>query len=281
MSSISVPPSMGSAKVDTYQRTDVGGTDTVDMQVVVPGNPFGLTTGALTAVGSVTATGLNDACSALAVLQGTFSATVIFEGTVDGTNWFAIQGVRADANSAISTAGLALALAAQTFAYKLDLNGVTQARVRLTAFVSGTVNISIAPSPHSMESSPYVPPATTIAVNGSASSVGMTTSRLIAAATTNATLIKASAGKVYGYIYKNDGASKVYLKFYNKATAPTVGTDTPLFTIPVNAGETVSFANDIGITFSLGIGLAVTGALADADTTAVAANSLVGAAYYV
>jgi hypothetical protein len=162
MSSIALPVSMNSAKVDTYQRTDIGGTDTVDMQVMVPGNPFAITTGALTAVGSVTVTNLNDACSALVVLQGTFSATMLFEGTVDGTNWFVIQGTRADSNSAITTAGLALAFTAQTFAYKLDLNGVTQMRVRCSAFTSGTINVSIAPSPHSMEPSPYVPLISTL-----------------------------------------------------------------------------------------------------------------------
>ncbi|OXE37448.1 MAG: hypothetical protein CGW95_01475 [Phenylobacterium zucineum] len=162
MSSIPLPSNMGSAKVDTYQRTDIGGTATVDMQVMVPGNPFAVTTGALTATGSVTVTNLNDACSALVVLSGTFSATMIFEGTVDGTNWFPIQAARADVNSSVTTAGLALAFTAQAFGYKLDLNGVTQVRVRCTAFTSGTVNVAIAPSPHSMESAPFVATISTL-----------------------------------------------------------------------------------------------------------------------
>lgn len=281
MSSIPVPPSMGSSKVDTYQRTDIGGTDTVDMQVVVPGNPFLPTTGSLTAVGSVTAANLNDACSALVVLQGTFSATVIFEGSGDGTNWFALQAARADTNSAITTAGLALAFTAQTIGYKLDLNGAVSFRVRISAYTSGTMNVLIAPSPHSMQPTPYVALASVIGINASTSTTGMSTSKLIAAAGVNATLIKGSAGKVYSYAYENDSATKVYLKFYNKATAPTVGTDVPFITIPVKPAEKIVFNNDIGITFSLGIGLAVTGAAADSDTTAVSASGLIGALHFV
>lgn len=74
--------------------------------------------------------------------------------------------------------------------------------------------------------------------------------RLTSAASTNATLIKSSA--------------------------PTVGTDTPIHTFAVPAGYCGSLGiPESGIRTSLGLGLGITAAIADADTTAIAANEVV------
>lgn len=281
MSSIPVPASMGSAKVDTYQRTDIGGTDTVDMQVVVPGNPFSPTSGSLSATGSVSAANLNDACSALVVLQGTFSATIIFEGTVDGNNWFPVQAARADANSSVTTAGLALVFTAQTLAHKVDLNGVISFRVRVTAYTSGAVGVVIAPSPHSMQPTPYTTLPSVIGVNASTSTTGQSIYKIISAASNNAANIKTSAGKVYGWFLTNEAASKRYVKLYNKNAAPTVGTDVPVLTLSLLPGQTVTFSDDIGRTFSAGIGIAITANQADTDNTSVTAGDVVGGVFWV
>ena len=66
---------------------------------------------------------------------------------------------------------------------------------------------------------------------------------------------------------------------YNKATAPVPGTDVPAAVILLLAGEAIgSFrAKDFGINgpkFPLGIGYAITGLVADADTTAIAAGQV-------
>ena len=101
--------------------------------------------------------------------------------------------------------------------------------------------------------------------------------RLISAASTNATSVKASAGSV-GFIHAtNLNAAARFLKLYNKASAPTVGTDTPIATlvIPGNtAGAGFVLPITGGVFFSTGIAYAVTGAYADADTTAVAAGEV-------
>lgn len=101
---------------------------------------------------------------------------------------------------------------------------------------------------------------------------GLTTHKTIAAGTTNATSVKASAGKVYGIFVNNQNAAVRYLKLYNKASAPTVGTDTPVlvFAIPP-AGNVNLYAKD-GIYLSLGIAFALTTGAADNDTTAVTAS---------
>jgi hypothetical protein len=109
---------------------------------------------------------------------------------------------------------------------------------------------------------------------------GLEIKRVLAAASTNATSVKASTGQLFGYYIFNASASTKYVKLYNKASAPTVGTDTPVITLPIpkEAGANVEFVN--GIAFATGIALAITGALADADTTAVVANDVVANLFY-
>lgn len=104
---------------------------------------------------------------------------------------------------------------------------------------------------------------------------GATSFTLISAATTNATNVKASAGTLYGLYATNNGAAARYLKLYNLATAPTVGTSTPVMTlmIPAGGGITVPIPPQ-GINFSTGIAYALTGAITLADTTAVAASEV-------
>lgn len=87
--------------------------------------------------------------------------------------------------------------------------------------------------------------------------------------------VKASAGQLYGYYIFNAAAATRYVKLYNKATAPTVGTDTPVLTIPIpaGAGANVEFVN--GIAFSLGIGIGATTALADNSTAAPTTNDVI------
>lgn len=107
--------------------------------------------------------------------------------------------------------------------------------------------------------------------------------RVLSAATTNATSVKASAGQVYGMYAHNINASPRFLKLYNKASSPTVGTDTPVMTLPIpgNAnGAGFVLPLDNGVTFSTGIALAITGAVTDADTTAIAANDVVVNLFY-
>lgn len=98
---------------------------------------------------------------------------------------------------------------------------------------------------------------------------------LSSAATTNATLIKASAGRLFLIIGRNNAASIRYLKFYNKASAPTVGTDVPVLTIALDASSRFEIdLNPYGQFFTTGIAFAITGALADNDTTAIAAADI-------
>jgi len=103
---------------------------------------------------------------------------------------------------------------------------------------------------------------------------------LISAATTNAQSVKATAGNLMEASLFNVTAATIYLKFYNKASAPTVGTDVPILTVPVAAGALwAAEYGRFGKRFSTGLAIAITGAAAATDTTAVAAGAQLSMTY--
>jgi hypothetical protein len=93
-------------------------------------------------------------------------------------------------------------------------------------------------------------------------------------------LVKNAAGQVFGWYLFNAAVAVRYVKFYDKASAPTVGTDTPLFTLGLPAGAAANVELTNGIAFASGIGIGATTGAADADTGAPAANDLVVAVFY-
>ena len=107
---------------------------------------------------------------------------------------------------------------------------------------------------------------------------GLTISKTISAGSTNATSVKASAGQVYAIYVINTNAAVRYLKLYNKASSPTVGTDTPVMTLPISGSTTGGgfvFSSDVGIAFATGIAFALTTGVLDSDTGAVASSEIV------
>jgi hypothetical protein len=109
-----------------------------------------------------------------------------------------------------------------------------------------------------------------------ANSTGLTQTRVVAAATTNATSLKAAAGNIAAIDLFNVAAYMVFLKLYNKASAPTVGTDTPVWTIPIPASGGFSIDFSQGEYFSTGIAFAITKLQADSDTTVLVAGDVTG-----
>jgi hypothetical protein len=98
--------------------------------------------------------------------------------------------------------------------------------------------------------------------------------QLVSAATTNATVVKASAGRLLGYVITNTNASFRYVKFHNQTTTPTAGASIFL-SIGIPPNTTVSFTLEGGVAFSTGIGITTVTGAANTDTAAVGANDLV------
>ena len=97
---------------------------------------------------------------------------------------------------------------------------------------------------------------------------------LTAAATTNATSVKASAGALKSIQGYNAKAAAVFLKFYDKASAPTVGTDIPVKVLYVPATSAFVFDFPAAFKFVTGIAYAITGGSPNADTTALVSGDV-------
>lgn len=133
-----------------------------------------------------------------------------------------------------------------------SINSLTDAQLRATP-------IPISPRPN------------TTGVNGT------TPYKLISLATTNANVVKNTGGNLYSIVAIGLTSTVRFLKFYNKATAPTVGTDVPVMTIPVPAntqGAGISIPFSMGVNFPLGIAIAITAGSADNDAVAIGAGDV-------
>lgn len=95
---------------------------------------------------------------------------------------------------------------------------------------------------------------------------------LVSAASTNATALKTSGGKIHYITCSNVNAAVRYLKLYDLAVAPTVGTSVPVhtFLLPIN-GNFVLECNP-PMDFSTGIAFALTTEATDAGSTAVSSS---------
>lgn len=109
---------------------------------------------------------------------------------------------------------------------------------------------------------------------------GALIARITAANNTNSTLVKAGEGRLVGAYLHNKSAAASYVKIYNKATAPTVGTDVPAFIIGIPAASSVHLSFPGGISFILGLGYGIVTGVGDADATAPAAADVNGALFY-
>ena len=94
-------------------------------------------------------------------------------------------------------------------------------------------------------------------------------------ASDNSTLIKGSPGNVYQVIAVNTTGTIYYLKFYDKKTAPTCGTDTVKFIAAIPFGQSSSGGGfsiqiPVGVSFFTGLGFCITANAAFNDDTSAA-----------
>jgi hypothetical protein len=122
------------------------------------------TTGNVTANGQSVSCDVSKASNVMLYCTGTFSTiNCTFEGSIDsGTTWFAVQGVRTNANTVEATTGNLSA--APAYAWEMSVNALTNVRVRATAFTSGTQVWRILPGAFATEP---IPAIQTHAVTGS------------------------------------------------------------------------------------------------------------------
>lgn len=109
-----------------------------------------------------------------------------------------------------------------------------------------------------------------------ATSGGCSGYHVVALGTNNADVVKNAAGQVYSvHGYCAILTYPVYVKLYNKASAPNPAADTPVFTIALQATLPRDVVIPVGRAFSTGIAIAIVKGISDTDNTVLAAGDCV------
>ena len=234
--------------------------------------PVVLTTNSATAAEEFVIPSLNAQEYAFISIQltGTWVATVIFEGSNDNTTF-----------SSIATTDPSAAATGQTTTTSnriIKIPVLTKfIRVRVSAYTSGTIS-AVANGHRDENSSGLISTLGTVTLAAETTkkigNVGLVADgtpvyqKFISGAGLNATAVKGSPAKLTILNIVNGAATLRYFKIYNKASAPTVGTDIPLITITLpNGSSSFTLPAFIGIDFSVGLSFACTLGVADDDTT--------------
>ena len=222
-------------------------------------------------------------------VSGTFVATVQVQSSINGTTWRNVTGSTSIIN--LST-GAYLASGNITAAglYAIDISSFQYVRLISTAYTSGTMVLEY----NSVTSGNLNPAgntvAGTIALGAGTASIGTVATpsgsaiSVTTTASTNASSQKSTAGNLFEISVSNPTATAAYVKLYNKASAPTAGTDVPVLTIVAPATSATATPSSINLTFSqigkrftTGIAMAVTaGPLATDTAVAVAGVQIHG-----
>jgi hypothetical protein len=198
----------------------------------------------------------------------------------NGTNWNTLQPVQLNSNSG----SLANIVAGPGGVSVFNTYGARYFRLAMTVGATGGTTTISAWASQTVTPKNY----SSVAVTGTVQTNGpvpVATSgfsayhTLISAESTNATSVKTSAGTIGTLTVTNSTASLKWIRLFNKASAPTVGTDTPVlnFQIPPNSMQHINTAF-AGIRLNLGIAYAITGGAATeavTDSTAVGAGDIV------
>ncbi len=226
-------------------------------------------------------------------ITGTWSGTVTFQASMDGTNWFNILVNRPDSTQN------AFGTATGNNIYSAALPG-RYFRARMTSYTSGTANaitgFSLHPAPVAAASARvdtfnafstsdasglnysftinginYVYNGSnfdrwrsfgTLGAGGVTPTPGTTGGWSVSSQTalsSTKTQVKASAGTVGGYIINNPNASTVWVQVFDVASGSiTVGSTSPTWTIPVPAGSTANLEMTCGVNHATAINIAAT-----------------------
>lgn len=200
-------------------------------------------------------------------------------------NWYVIQVVRSNANTVETASGTLTST--PVYGWEASVNAYKWFRVRATFHTSGTATYTLLPGAYATEPIPAVQVTATQPISGTVTAtvtagtvnpvVPATPYFVNSAATTNGALVLTGTSNVSSFYATNEGATAAYVKLYNKATAPTVGTDVPemIIHVPAAVGGVPGVANlDTGFhgfRFALGLGIAITRNAVHTDTTAIGA----------
>lgn len=211
-------------------------------------------------------------CTQVIASSGISAGAVAFEASNDGTNWFSLP-VTEDSNMLAQVRVGPVTISASTNRWFTGRIPTRYVRCRIsTAFSGGTV------AAITRFSTADILPRARV-VNELYPGFGYTYSAVTTAGL-NAASARTSAGNLLELTVSNPTATPIFVKVYDKASSPTVGTDVPVLTIPVDANSVKTFEFGFyGKRFANGIAFAATGAIAATDTTNSVAGVQIHATY--
>lgn len=255
--------------------------------------------GALTTSGTSLVADVSDASNVVLHMKNTGSAAMaagafVFEGSVDSTDgtdgtWFTLQAVRSDSNT-VETGRATSSLAAgsgQAYAWELSVNATTWLRIRCatTLTTNAIATWTIVRGSYATEPIPAVQPHP---VTGSGNFTVVpgpgTGFKALGLAAVTGAIVKASAGQLMELTLFNPTAATIFFKYYDKATAPAVASDSALLLgvieVPTLVSRTYEFGQ-VGKRFATGLGYALTAGAGNTDASAPATAGLVISGTYI
>lgn len=220
---------------------------------------------------------------------GTYTGALSLQVTLDGKTWVTItaavfQNIVTNALSATIASGV-------QGVFQVNIAGMQKVRITALAATTGEVTVSLNASSalSNVNLGAAIPTSTVTATMTStteaapaATIAGATMTKINSAATNNATVLKASQGRLLGVVLANNHATNwAYFKLYNLATAPNPASSTVIGIIGVPPNSERTVVPKIPVTFATGIGFAIVGGAGDTDNTAVLANQVVGFTLHV
>ena len=226
-------------------------------------------------------------------LKGTWVATITFEGSNDNTTFYAVATTDPSSIETGSSTATTNRLVKVPILYQY-------VRARVSAYTSGTISASV--FGHRDENSSglvsssgqtSLAPETTkkignVGLEAGTNAIGSLSAgtahigdvkvlptisappiplKVISAVGVNATSVQAGASNVNFILIVSAAATPRFVKFYDKATAPVVGTDVPKYTFPLAVGASPIQAPPQGFSFTNGFAYAIDLSVEDSGST--------------
>lgn len=232
-------------------------------------------------------------------LRGTWTATVTFQGTIDGTNWFTIAILPAGGGTSVATVTTATA----NGQWWGNATGLQQVRAIATAFTTGPITVTLRAMQAAGIVTALVSGATTVPVSGTVTAnigtgsiaagtnaigdVGIqyranatgagTLTNILCPGTPSAQQIRSGAGRLISIVATNTNAAARWIKIFNLLGASvTPGTTSALSEIAIPPNQVIEFRLEGGVAFSTGITIMITGAQGLTNNTAVTSGDVTG-----
>ena len=220
-------------------------------------------------------------------LQGTFTGTITFQVSNDGTSWVSAvawpaAGGAAPVSTATAVGQWVIPAAGRFFRAQITTAG-TGVPVAVAVLKNWSAWMPLSSPSIAANSSVNVAQvggtavSNGIPVTGSGATNGASVSTLISAATNNLTQLKGTIGRLYIVDIQNTVASIRYLKLFSLPSASvTMGTTNATLNFSIPASGKLTIVTDMGINLGgTGITYALTGGSALNDNTAIGAGDLI------